>query len=681
MPERGPLAVLFVLLLALAAPAAAADRRPMTVEDLWSMSRVGPPVLSPDGTRVAFTVGVYSMEENKGNGDLWVVPFDGSEAPLRLTYNEGSDASPVWSPDGRRLAFVSKRGEETPPQIYLLSLDGGEAEQITDLPIGVQDPRWFPDGKRVAFVASTWPDLNDDPDALEERVKKNKEDKVKAKVTDSRILRYWDHYLTDGSVAHIFVVDLDSRKVKDLMRGSTRLMSFWSIGGSWDISPDGAEIAFAANSTEPPYRRLNYDIYTMPSGGGAARNLTAGNPAFDTDPMYTRDGRFILYGRNRLEETAPDFTLLARLDRRTGEIGEPIRNLDAQPSGWRVSHDGDRVLFHAQDHGKTHLYDVPILGGTPRIIARGKTTGGVDTGPDRRLVWFEESITRPRELQAMRRGGRPRALTSFNKERLAGLDLGSVDDVTFRGAGRDEVQMFVVFPPGFDPQKKWPLLHVVHGGPLGAVRDAFHYRWNAALFAAPGYVVTGINFHGSTGAGQKFAESILGNHAEKPFTDIMKATDFMLEHGFIDETRMAAAGGSYGGYQVAWILGHTDRFAALINHAGVYDLMGQFASDWTWGRPNNYGAAPWTDPERIDLYSPSRFAPRFNTPTLILHGEKDYRVPYTQGINLHGVLTGKGVASRLVIFPEENHWILKPHSARVWWGEVHGWLRRYLGGE
>jgi dipeptidyl aminopeptidase/acylaminoacyl peptidase len=219
---------------------------------------------------------------------------------------------------------------------------------------------------------------------------------------------------------------------------------------------------------------------------------------------------------------------------------------------------------------------------------------------------------------------------------------------------------------------------MIHGGPFGAFQDEFHYRWNAPLLASKGYVVAMVNFHGSTSYGQAFAEAIMGNHADKPFADIMKATDWLIAQGFIDEKRMAAAGGSYGGYMIGWILGHTDRFAALVHHAGVYDLMGQFASDDTWGRPGNYGAAPWTDPDRVDLYSPSRYAKDFKTPTLILHGEKDYRVPVTQGINLYGVLQGKGVPARIVLFPEENHWVLKPQAALLWWKEVFGWLEKYL---
>ena len=277
------------------------------------------------------------------------------------------------------------------------------------------------------------------------------------------------------------------------------------------------------------------------------------------------------------------------------------------------------------------------------------------------------------------RSTEPERLTRLNDERIAALDLGTRESVTYRGYGDEPVQMWVVHPPAFDPKADWPLLMVIHGGPHGATLDRWHTRWNLALFASTGAVVAAPNFHGSTGFGQHFAESILGNHAEKPFVDVMRATDYMEGRGYIDRSRMLASGGSYGGYLVCWILGHTDRYAGLINHAGVYDLLSQYSSDWTWGRDHNYGAAPWTDPARIDLASPSRHAANFATPTLSLHGELDYRVPVHQAIQLHQVLTGKGVRSRLALFPDEDHWIAAPHAARVWWSEIFTWMREYAG--
>ena len=673
---------------AVAAPKPAAPRRPMTVDDLWSMQRVGAPAISPDGRWAAFAVTTFSKEENKGDSDLWLVPTDASAPARRLTFNIGTDASPIWSPDGTRLAFVSKRGD-SPAQIHVLPIAGGESEAVTSLPVAASDPRWFADGKRIAFLASTWPDLNGDFAAVKKRTEAQKKDKTKAQASESRAFRYWDHSLTDSTVAHVFCVDLASRRVTDLLPGWSRWWDFEGAEGNWDLAPDGSEIVFSANATDLPHRTLNFDLWAVALRAtadgleaAAPRNLTPEHPAEDVRPRYTPDGRHLVFGRGRRVEIDPDFTRLARLDRATGAARELAPEWDASPSSWTLTPDGTTIVFLAQERGRTHLYAMPADGSAaPRIVVRGGNCANAAAGPRGLVVYARDSISEPAELFATTLTGKPavRALTSFNAARIAGLDFGSVRDVTFPGAGGALVQMFIVHPPGFDASKRWPLLQVIHGGPHGASLDQFHYRWNAALLASRGHVVALVNFHGSTGFGQEFAASILGAHGDKPFDDIMAATDWLIAQGFIDASRMAAAGGSYGGYLVDWILGHTDRFAALVSHAGVYDLMAQFASDATWGRSNNYGATPWEDPARIDRWSPNRYAAHFKTPTLILHGENDFRVPVPQGIELHGVLTAKGVPSRLVVFPDENHWILKPQSAARWWNELFTWLERYAG--
>ena len=654
-------------------------KKPLTVEDLWAMKRLGGAAVSPDGSQAVFPVTVFSKEENKSERDLWIVPTDGSAEPRRLTWNPGSDGSPSFSPDGAYLAFVSKRGDG-PPQLYRLPMQGGgEAEPLTDLPMAPGTPKWLPDGSGLIFAARTFPELNDDFEKVKEKLEEQKEDKTQAKVSDRRLVRYWDHYRTDGQVHHLFHLDLETRKVRDLMSGYDGLNAFGSF--EWDLSPEGDEIAFAANSTEPPWQKLDFNVFLLSMENGEIRPITEENPAWDASPTYSPDGQFLYFGRSRRPEIAPDFTRLARYDRESGLIEDVLPNFDGQPSGLAISEDGSSLFFHAQHRGRRHLYTVPASGGEPEILVQGGSTNGLVLADDR-VVYLTQSFHHPPELWSVKAtGGEGQRLAGMNDEILDRVEFGSVQDVTFAGAGGEEAQMFVLEPPGFDRAKgkKWPLLMLVHGGPHGAWLDSFHFRWNAALFSAPGYVVAALNFHGSTGFGQAYAESILGNHADKPFEDVMKATDHMLENWPLDSERMAAAGGSYGGYLVSWILGHTNRFAALVNHAGVYDLMAQFASDYTWGRSNNYGASPWENPNRIDLYSPSRFAQNFETPTLILHGEKDYRVPYTQGLNLHHVLTGKGVPSRVVVFPDENHWILKPQSAELWWAEVHGWLEKYIG--
>ena len=526
--------------------------RPMTVEDLWAMERIGNPVPSPDGSQIVFTVSTYSMEDNSSTRHLWMVPTDGSTAPRRLTWSDAKDGSSAWSPDGRYLAFVSKRGEG-PPQLFRLPMDGpGEAEPITELPIGVRDPRWLPDGSGLIFAANTFPDLNDDFEKVKERLDEREEDEIDAKITETRLLRYWDHYRTDGTVTHLFHLDLETREVRDLLSGYNNIMGFG--GFDWDLSPEGDEIAFAANSTEPPYQKLDFNLFLLDMESGAVRSITDDNPATDSAPSYAPDGT-LYFTRNRRPEIAPDFSRLVRYDREADAVVEVLPDLDTQLRGFIFSADSQTIFFHAQERGRQGLYSVPASGGTPQRLVQGGNTGGVKRAGDV-LVFLEESFYRPDELMRIDPNGEGKArLVGLNDERLAALDLGSAEDVTFPGADGNDVQMFVLTPPGYDPAQKWPLLIAVHGGPHGAWLDSFHYRWNMALFASPGYVVAALNFHGSSGFGQAYAESILGNHADKPFEDVMKATDYLLENYPIDPERMGAAGGSYGGYLVSWILG------------------------------------------------------------------------------------------------------------------------------
>jgi dipeptidyl aminopeptidase/acylaminoacyl peptidase len=314
----------------------------------------------------------------------------------------------------------------------------------------------------------------------------------------------------------------------------------------------------------------------------------------------------------------------------------------------------------------------------PELLVRGGVATGLAAARDGAAWFTHQDLSHPAELHRLAPGGPMTRLTRFNDARLAGLEFGKVEDRTFTGAGGATVQMYLIYPPGFDPAKKYPLVHAIHGGPHGIFGDQFHPRWNAHLFAAPGYVVAMVNFHGSTSWGQEFAASIVGDHPTKPFADIMAATDVLLGLGFIDASRMACIGGSYGGYMVTWIAGHTDRFCCYVNHAGVYDIHAEYASDVSQGRARAYGGEPWDGLETIDKSSPARFAAGFNDPMLVIHGDNDYRVPATQGLEVFGVLKAKGVPARLVSYPDENHWVLSPRNSRHWYGEVHAWLARFL---
>ena len=655
-----------------------AKKRPLTVDEIWAIERVGAPVLSPDGSRIAYTVSTYDAGENRLDTDVWTVPAAGGD-PRRLTARRGSSRSPVFSPDGKRLAFVSKRDTDRQNQLYVLPLDGGEAERVTEMPLGVSSPRWLPDGQRIVFV-STVVTGAESPEATQKKVDEREKSKVKARATENRLYRFWDRWLTDDEFPHLFVVDVATRKVTDLLPGSRRLFDLQESGGrSYDLSPDGSAVVFSANSSPEPYAYLNDDLFLVSTSGGEVRDLTVANAAADSDPVFSPDGKRIAYGLQRRPDGWPDRTRLALLDVATGKTTVLTEDWDVSPSSWVFTPDGRSLVVTAEAQARTNLYAVPAAGGAPREIHRGGTVTAPRVAPSGEVFFSISSLSKPPEIAAVKPDGTGlRWLTRANDERMAGLSLGKVRDVTFEGAGGDQVQMYVVEPPGFDPRKKVPLVHLLHGGPVGTSGDAFSFRWNAHAFAAPGYLVAMVNFHGSSSFGQKWVESILGAPADRPYTDVMKATDFLIAEGSVDEGKMAAAGGSYGGYLVNWIAGHTARFTTLISHAGVYDLLGQFASDMTFGRQHSYGGYPYTNLSNVERWSPNRHAKGFSTPMLILHGERDFRVPLTQGLEIYGVLTAKEVPARLVVYPDENHWVLKGSNAKHWYGEVLGWLARWF---
>jgi len=665
--------LLFVSLSGAAAP----ERRPLTIEDVWALPRVGAPVLSPDGRTAAFTVSVYDAEEDKSNADVWLLDV-ASGASRKLTANKAPDTSPAFSPDGKRVAFLSKREGDKATQLYAIAVDGGEPERLTEMPLGVSAPKWFPDGTKIAFVATVI-GADGTPESTKRALEVRDKSKVKAHVTENRLFRFWDRWLTEDEWPHLFTVDVASKKVTDLLAGSKRFFDLMEGTGHYDIAPDGSALVFSANSTEPPYRTLNADLFLVPAAGGAPRNLTADNPAGDDGPVFSPDGRTIAYVREVKADDWPDYGRLALLDVGTGKSRMLTDGWENQVGRLAFSRDGREVVFAAEERARGNLWRIPLRGGAPTRIWKGGTATLGDVTRDGTIVFAWNDLSHPNEIATVSLDGTGfRTLTAFTEPVMSRIALGAVKDVTFTGAAGQDVQMYVLTPPGFDPARKYPLVHVVHGGPVGTSGDNFHLRWNAQAFAAPGYIVAMVNFHGSSSFGQPWVESILGAHPDKPFEDIMKATDFLIAGGSVDPKRMAAAGGSYGGFLVDWIEGHTDRFAALVSHAGVYDLMGQYASDATYGRQHSYGGTPFTNRDAVERWSPNRYAEFFKTPMLILHGERDYRVPVTQGLELYGTLTAKGVPARLVVYPDENHWILKGQNAKHWYGEVLGFLATYL---
>ena len=681
---RSALAVFLMFLIAGTA-CAGEKKRPITVEDMWKVKRLGPPSLSPDGKWAAVDVTSYSMEENNSTTHLWILSTDG-KTQKQLTTGKGGNGS-VWSPDGKSIAFVSKRDGD-PAQIYVISPDGGEARQLSKLPMAPSGLKWSRDSKTLYCVVWTWPDTPDD-ESFRKKEKAKKDDKVQAFVIDDALYRVWDHWIADGKRPVVFAVDAETGKHKNLFAHTKRTLP--ASGGTrddYDVSPDGKEICFTSESAKELGMDFNLDLYVMPIDDASLprkrgedaepKNITADNPANDFAPVYSPDGKMIAFSRQTTKFFYADRVRIMLHLRDNGENGELGTKLDRSCSSINWMPNGG-WLFEAEDKGHHRLYGAVWLAGLVPF-----TEGFTDLSPilakngGFRAVFLRSQFGLPATLQSMD-GHKTIRIDKFNDDLRAEWNLGETKEIYFKGADDEDVQMWIVYPPNFDPKKKWPLLQIVHGGPHGAITNDFSFRWNLHLFASKGYVVAAVNFHGSSGFGQKFCDSITGDMATKPFTDVMKGTDWMEKEPYIDKERMVCAGGSYGGYMMAWLNGHTDRFKAMVCHAGVYNWHSMMASDFVRSRERPLGALPFGDQAKIDKQNPQKFAANFKTPTLVLHGEKDFRVPVTQGFEYYNTLRIKGVPTRLVYFPDENHWVLKPQNSRLWYREFFAWMEKQVG--
>jgi dipeptidyl aminopeptidase/acylaminoacyl peptidase len=654
--------------LAQAAPA------PLTADTMWQLKRVAAPAISPDGKRAVYAVTRYDAENDKGDADLYVVPTSGGK-PQPLTSMKGNESEPAWSPDGRWIAFVAKRGDDKQSQLYVIATAGGEAVRVTDVPTGVATPKWFPDSRRIAFITEVWPEITDWSEAGK-KLAAREESKMKAMTWDRPPVTHWDHFIEDR-IPHIFSVSIDGGTPTAITLNSGHSLPRRETGPeSYDISPDGQEIAFVSNSDASGVDE-NTDVFLVPARGGTARNLTAENPATDDEPRYSPDGRYLAHTKQTIKGFYGDTRQLLLVDRKSGARRRLAVDWDRSISGMVWAPDSKSLYAPIDDAATERVYRIDVAKGTRHALTTNSSFSSLAiAGSPATLVALRQSFSEPPTLVAVStKDGRATKLSDHNDVQLAATAFGKVESVTYPGADGADIQMWVIYPPGFDPAKKYPLYLLLHGGPHNGIYDSWTFRWNAHVFASWGYVTAWHNFHGSSGFGQAFTDSINPDGITKPYEDTIKAAEWFASKPWIDRERMAAGGGSYGGFLASVLLGREHPFKTLIAHAAVYDNYTMYGGDY--GAEKNRFFEAWERPEEWSKYSPSTSAANFKTPTLVIHGQLDQRVPVNNGMELFHILHNRGVPSRLVYYPDENHWILKRQNSLFWYEEVKNWLARY----
>jgi dipeptidyl aminopeptidase/acylaminoacyl peptidase len=674
----------FLTTLALAAGAAASAQptagRPMTIDDLLAAERVSDPQLSPDGRSVVFVRTTTNIQSGSRNADIWIASADGSGQPKELIAGAKSESTPRYSADGKRLAFISTR--DGAPQVYVADPDGSRVTKITDFSMGVQPPLVIsPDGSRVAFVSDVYRGCTDEG-CNRRRLEEGEKSPVKARRLTRLFYRHWDEWREDLR-HHVFVADVDSRRVVDVTPGDFDSPPTQQEGGAIAFSPDGKELAFVSNreGTDREAWTTNNDVYVVRAAGGEPRKLTP-NPAADVNPVFSPDGKLIYVRAQRRAGFESDRWYIDAYDRASGARRTVFETPDLSVGGFTLSNDGRSIWFTAAQKGRQHLFTVPSAGGTPRLVAEGGAISSVGAG-DGFAVFSKSTLTSPPDLfRVAAEGGTVQQLTQMNASWLKNVRFSVPQSLTVTGAGGAPIQYWLIPPPGFDKDRKYPVVFLIHGGPQGAWDDAWSSRWNPSLWAAQGWLVVAPNPRGSTGFGQAFLDEISGDWGGKVMTDLDGVFDAVAKMPFADSTRMGIAGASYGGYAVNWILGHTDRFKVGVSHDGVFNLESMsMATEELWFTEWEFGGRPWEGKarEQFAKWSPHLFAHNIKTPTLIITNEQDFRVPVDQGIQMFTVLRRNGVPAEMIIFPDEGHWVLKANNSRYWHEAVFGWIQRYLG--
>ncbi len=672
----------------------------LTVERLWEMKRIGSPVISPDGEWVVAPVTRYNVDDDKSHTDLWLFAADGSvERPL--TRHGSSDGQPVFNPEGTHLAFVSRRDDDDEAQIYILPIrEPGEAQRLTDVPTGVNALKWA--GDHIYFITRVWPDK--DWDEMKEELDRRSSSHVSARIWNRLPYSHWDHWLEDERQAHVYRIPVrdalsqsgrgtaveDGKRplvgndqIEPVTLPTGRELPRSTQGtGSYDVTPDGSLVVFSSD-TNRDNTNPKMDLYLVSPGSETADNITMDNEASDTNPIFSPNGSVIAYNQQRIPGFYADTRRLVLYDVNSGVRTVLTQEWDRSADGLVWAADGYRLFGAIDDAGTRRVYAIsaetgqvqPVTGDTD-FMSLSMSATGVLAGINQSFMYP------PRVVLIDPEDGSVTRLDTRNDDILADVELGTYESVTYEGYGGQEIQMWVHYPPGFDETRQYPLFLLIHGGPHSGITDGFHFRWNAQTFASWGYVTAWHNFHGSSGFGQEFTDAINPDWITKPYEDTRKAADWFAGQPWIDADRMVAGGGSYGGYLSSILLGKDHPFKTLLIHAPVYNMYSQMAADFAVHsqRFGNY----WEDDGRhfdgntiYEQISPHYYAGNFHTPALIVHGQLDYRVPVGQTFELFRTLQERGLESRLIYYPDENHWILKPNNSMKWYHEVREWMARF----
>ncbi len=652
---------------------------PFSVHDMLAMERISDLQPSPDGSRVVFTVRRTDLEANRGRTDLYLVGIDG-QGLRRLTTHPSGDFNPRWAPDGETIYFLSTRSGSS--QVWKIAAGGGEAEQVSDLPLDLGNLLVSPDGAHLAFSAEVFIDCKDlqcTADRLEEREKQ----KASGRVYERLFIRHWDTW-KDGRRSHLFVLPLAGGQAVDVSRGMDADIPTKPWGGTEEITftPDGKAVVFTARDVgRKEAWSVDFDLYLAPIDGSKAPVcLTEANEAWDTQPIFSPDGKTLAWlamARPGFEADRFRIKLRSWPDGKTRTLTE---DWDRSPNTILFGPEGKTIYAVATHLGQRSVFAIDLAGGKVRQLHHEGTASGLAWAGDR-LLFGLDTLASPVEAHTLRPDGSGLTkITAINDARLAAARMGDYEQFTFKGWNDETVYAYLVKPVDFDPAKKYPVAFLIHGGPQGSFGNHFHYRWNPQAYSGAGYAAVMVDFHGSTGYGQAFTDSITGDWGGKPLEDLKKGLAAALErYPFLDGEHVAALGASYGGYMINWIAGNwPDRFTCLVNHDGNLDeRMAYYDTEELWFPEWEHGGTPWDNPEGYARHNPADFVKNWKTPMLVIHGALDYRVVDTQGISTFTALQRKGIPSKLLYFPDENHWVLKPHNSIQWHETVIDWLDRW----